>query len=89
MFPVPDGKRSIRNKPYSFFTSKLSWWVGYHFGLPFVDQAAYDFNIDISIDGKILDDLQLPELKNALRMYGLELTEEQTDQDVLVIKEKR
>ncbi|MDB5024944.1 MAG: Thiol-disulfide isomerase or thioredoxin [Mucilaginibacter sp.] len=85
---VPLGPmRYLMNKPFTVFVDRIKNMSEYGFHQLFRDSTGYTGNIDIKMDGGILDDLNLITFKKELNKYDLDLVERECLLDVLVIKD--
>jgi thiol-disulfide isomerase/thioredoxin len=85
----PGRVRRVVNQPFEVFAGRLETLAEYIYKKPFVDQTNYKGNIDFEIDGRLWDSITLPQLKQYLRKYGLDLIEKPCLLPVLVISEKK
>lgn len=83
-----DSIRFLRNMPYSYLSDKLVWYLETNFKMPVSDQIVFRDNIDISIEGKIMDEPNLAAFRKSLAKYGIVIEEGIVETDVLVIKER-
>ncbi len=79
--------RSLINQPFSKFSKRLTGLMEYGLKKPFVDQSGYNGNIDIQFKADALDGIVLANLRNALKIYDLDLVEKDVDLTVLSLKE--
>jgi len=79
--------RSLINQPFSKFSKRLTGLIEYGLKQPFVDQTGYTGNIDIQFKADVLDWIALGDLRNALKIYDLDLVEKDVDLTVLSLKE--
>jgi thiol-disulfide isomerase/thioredoxin len=79
--------RSLINQPFSKFSKRLTGLIEYGLKKPFVDQTGYNGNIDIKFKADVLDGFVLANLRNALKVYDLDLVEKDVDLTVLSLKE--
>ena len=79
--------RYLTNKPFSVFADRVKNITGYGFHQVFRDSTGYIGNVDIKMNGEILDHLNLVTFKKELNKYDLDLVERECLLDVLVIKD--
>ncbi|XHR94988.1 hypothetical protein ACFJIV_32930 [Mucilaginibacter sp. UC70_90] len=79
--------RSLINQPFSKFSKRLTGLIEYGLKQPFIDQTGYTGNIDIQFKADVLDGIALGDLRNALKIYDLDLVEKDVDLTVLSLKE--
>ncbi|WP_316778921.1 thioredoxin family protein [Pedobacter antarcticus] len=80
-------KRKLVNRPYQMFSDILKGWAELKMQKPFIDQTGYIGNIDISLDGAVVDRFDMIEIRNALNVYDLDIVERDCLIDVLVLRE--
>lgn len=80
--------RELLNHPYVVFSNRLSKWIEYRLGMPFVDKTEYEGNIDISMDALVLDFMDIDMLNSALKAFDLKLIERDVLVETLVLKKK-
>lgn len=86
---IPTGpERYVSNVPFVRFADQVQALVENKLHKPFVDSTGYFGNIDFSIDGNVLDDIDLARLKKALQRYDLDLVEKTCPMNVLVLSDK-
>jgi thiol-disulfide isomerase/thioredoxin len=85
--PLPDGPRFIKNAPFELFAKRLGALLESKFDQPFKDETAISGNVDITITGNSLDELDLQKLNKELKKYGLEIIEKELEVEVLIVKE--
>ena len=83
---IEDSIRYIRNKPFRMLATRLQQWIEILKKIPFLDETGYSGNIDIAIEGQVIEKLELDELKTALEKYGLTLVKEKRFIKALVIR---
>lgn len=81
-------KRELSNQPYQLFSGLFGAWVELRLHKPFIDATGYEGNIDISLNGEILDRFELNEIRKALHVYDLDLVEKECFIDVLVLRDE-
>lgn len=79
--------RSLINQPFSKFSKRLTGLIEHGLRQPFIDQTGYTGNIDIQFKADVLDGVVLAKLRNALKIYDLDLVEKDVDLTVLSLKE--
>lgn len=85
---MPPGTiRYLTNKSFIVFVDRLKAMSEYGFHQLFIDSTGYSGNIDIQMDGSILDGKDLSGLKKALNKYDLDLVERDSVLDVLVLND--
>jgi len=77
--------REFRNVPYYYLPSYLGGWIEEEYKMPFEDITGFSGAIDISLDGKVIEDLDLNALNAALAKYHLAIEQRNVFIDVLVI----
>jgi thiol-disulfide isomerase/thioredoxin len=80
--------RFYHNKPWADFSKRLSLFIENTLGIPFYEENIFNGNIDVEMNGDILDNLSIEGLRKELRKYNLDLIKKQFIVDVLVIKDK-
>ena len=83
---IEDSIRYIRNKPFEMLAIRLQQWFEILKKIPFLDETGYSGNIDIAIEGQVIEKFELNELKAALEKYGLTLVKEKRFIKTLVIR---
>lgn len=83
----PGPVRRLVNQPFKEFTERIETVVEYVLKQPFSNEVHYEGNIDFEINGDVWDQISLPQLRQQLRKYGLDLIEKPTVIPVLVISE--
>lgn len=81
-------KRVLTDCPYLMFSNIFKAWVELRLQKPFIDQTGYAGNIDISMNGAVVDRFDLAEIRKALKAYDLDLVEEECMIDVLILREE-
>ncbi|GEP98083.1 TlpA family protein disulfide reductase [Chitinophaga cymbidii] len=77
----------FRNTPFGMFASRLANYVEYQLKYPFVDATGYSGNIDLKLKGTVIRNPGIENLRKALKPYGLELSVEPYELEVLVVRE--
>lgn len=75
----------IRNQPLKSSLLRALMYANSSLNTPILDETNYRRNIDIDINAKLTDILQV---RRELRKYGLDLVEEEREIKMLVIKDK-
>ena len=83
-----DSVRYMLNKPFRLFAAALTNMGEHTFLQPFVDKTGYEGNIDIEINGRILDKFDLKELRTELNKYDIDLVETECEIKVLVLRQE-
>jgi thiol-disulfide isomerase/thioredoxin len=86
---VIDSIRHVRNLPFDKFITTLSLYIEYNFEIPFVNEVDYKGNIDIAINGAVMDSLNLELLSKSLKTYDLDLIVSTRPVKVLVLKDRK
>jgi thiol-disulfide isomerase/thioredoxin len=86
---VIDSVRYVRNLPFNEFISTFSQYIEYNFEVPFVNEANYIGNVDIAIDGTVVDSLNLDLLRESFKAYDLDLIVGTRPVKVLVLKDRQ
>jgi uncharacterized protein (TIGR03435 family) len=81
--------RNLRNEPFSNFTMILRDFVEYNLKAPFFDETGINYNVDLKINGTVLDDMDFNEWQEALKKYNLALVKKSKLIDVLVISDQK
>ncbi|MFI5138330.1 MAG: TlpA family protein disulfide reductase [Sphingobacteriales bacterium] len=84
-----DSARYLTNKPFTVFADRIAAKTQYSFHKPFRDSTGYSGNIDIEMDGKVLDSTNLKAFKKELNKYDLDLVEKYCPLDVLVLNDNK
>lgn len=82
-----DSMRYLTNKPFTIFVERIAAKTQYGFHRPFRDSTGYSGNIDVEMDGRILDNIDLNALRKELNKYDLALVEKYCPLNVLVLKD--
>jgi thiol-disulfide isomerase/thioredoxin len=82
-----DSIRYLTNKPFTIFVERIAAKTQYGFHRPFRDSTGYSGNIDVEMDGRILDNTDLNALRKELNKYDLALVEKYCPLNVLVLKD--
>ncbi|MDB5199220.1 MAG: Thiol-disulfide isomerase or thioredoxin [Chitinophagaceae bacterium] len=86
---IPIGSdRYLKNKPFSILVERIKNITEYSFHKPFLDSTGYSGNIDIKMEGEVLDNIDLNTFKEELNKYDLDLVERDCPIFVLVLREK-
>jgi thiol-disulfide isomerase/thioredoxin len=79
--------RYLTNKPFTIFADRLKTMSEHGFHQLFRDSTGYIGNVDIKMDGEVLDHLNMITFKKELNKYDLDLVERECFLDVLVLKD--
>jgi hypothetical protein len=82
-----DSIRYLTNKPFTIFVERIAAKTQYGFHKPFRDSTGYSGNIDVEMDGRILDNIDLNALRKELNKYDLALVEKYCPLNVLVLRD--
>jgi thiol-disulfide isomerase/thioredoxin len=82
-----DSIRFFRNYPFQEFSKRFCILVESVFGLPFISEVNYNGNIDLFIEGRVVDSGSIEEMQKALKHCGFNLELVERGIDVLVIKD--
>jgi thiol-disulfide isomerase/thioredoxin len=86
---VIDSIRYVTNLPFNEFIRIFSLYIEYNFKVPFFNETGYVGNIDIAIDGSVVDSLDLDLLRKSLQAYDLDLIVSTRPVKVLVLKDRQ
>lgn len=78
--------RQIRNLPIKHFINVLNIWSNRSLKMPLIDQTNYVGNVDIELQGLVLDGKDLDLLKDAIKKYNLTFEEKFVEVKVLVLR---
>jgi thiol-disulfide isomerase/thioredoxin len=83
-----DSVRCLLNKPFKVLTDRLENWTANDLKMVFVDETNYEGNIDIRVNGEILDEFTIDGLNMEFAKYDLKLVRKKCLVPVLVLSER-
>lgn len=84
-----DSIRYLTNRPFALFAERIAAKIRYSFHKPFRDSTGYSGNIDIEMNGEVLDKIDLIGLRKELNQYDLDLAERYCTLEVLVLQDNK
>lgn len=79
--------RYIHNMPFQYFSNRLKAYAEEAYKCPFIDATGLTQKIDISIDGDVLDTMNLIRLRKELNKYDLDLVEKYYRMPILTLRD--
>lgn len=79
--------RSLKNQPFKYFSNIIRDLAEYGLKKPFFDETGIEGNVDMEVNGSVLDKRNLNDWQVVLKKYHLKLISKQKLIDVLVLSE--
>jgi len=88
-FDLAEPRRYLLNSPFNRLVNMVESLVEYQLKMPFIDSTGYSGNIDITVNGDVLDKMTLAKWKDVLKKYDLDLVERECPVPMLIIREEQ
>ncbi|NCU03363.1 MAG: TlpA family protein disulfide reductase [Chitinophagaceae bacterium] len=85
--PIDAKNRFMINCSFAAFSRRWQAWVEGMLKQPFVDETGYQGNIDVTIDGALIDQCTYDGFRKALNRLGFDLVYTTREKSVLVIRD--